>query len=98
MLFVWLTSCSILLLTFLVIRCFYVQYEMYVPMRSPASIEEWLTDLNLRQYMQMFIDAGWDHVKFIDGMTIEDLSDVGVTNKDHQTRILESIASLRSLN
>ena len=76
---------------------FQFQYERYVPIRSPVSVREWLAHLNLHQYTELFMDSGWDHVKFLKDMTVEDLNEIGIGNRDHQVRILHSILCMKDL-
>jgi hypothetical protein len=60
-------------------------------LRMPASIEEWLTDLGLSQYLDEFMAKGWDQVRFLCDMADDDLIQIGINNIDHRKRILKSI-------
>jgi len=60
----------------------------------PASIEEWLRDLGLSQYVNEFMSKGWDDVNFLCDMGEDDVLQLGIRNPDHRNRILKSIALL----
>ncbi len=48
---------------------------------TQASVPEWLALLNLNQYEQVLMDAGYDDIDFVSDITTEELQDIGITKK-----------------
>ncbi len=46
-----------------------------------ASVPDWLMLLNLTQYEQVLMDAGYDDIDFVADITTEELQDIGITKK-----------------
>ena len=46
-----------------------------------ASVPDWLVLLNLNQYEQVLMDAGYDDIDFVADITTEELQDIGITKK-----------------
>ena len=51
------------------------------PPTPQASVPDWLTLLNLSQYEQVMMDAGYDDIDFVTDISGEELQDVGITKK-----------------
>ena len=57
-------------------------YERVFPMFFfQASVPDWLILLNLSQYEQVLMDAGYDDIDFVADITTEELQDIGITKK-----------------
>ena len=70
--------------------------DVYEALDEPLTVGRWLQGLNLSQYAATFQESGWDHVKFLYNMSLQDLLDLRVTNEQHQARILQSIQSMKA--
>ena len=62
------------------VRC--ISYILlFPPLPLQASVPEWLILLNLTQYEQVLMDAGYDDIDFVSDITTEELQDIGITKK-----------------
>ena len=55
--------------------------HIVIPTPPQASVPEWLILLNLTQYEQVLMDAGYDDIDFVSDITTEELQDIGITKK-----------------
>ena len=77
--------------------CFFLQqYECYEYLRPPATINEWLLNLGLPQYINIFFEHGWDQLTFIGDLTEKDLFLMNVNDPEHRRRVLDSIRDMKS--
>lgn len=75
---------------------YFPQEQFYVTLRCPESINQWLLDLGLPQYISDFLRQGWDDVRFITDLTPNDLTmHLKITNDEHQERILQSVKDMK---
>ena len=65
---------------------------------SKMLIRNWLRDVvNLEQYTDNFIQNGYESLAFIQDIgNVDQLSDIGIKKRGHQTRILAQIRRLRN--
>ena len=63
------------------VRCISYILLLFPPLPLQASVPEWLTLLNLTQYEQVLMDAGYDDIDFVSDITTEELQDIGITKK-----------------
>ena len=60
------------------------------------AVRRWLgTDVNLPQYLDMFIENGFDDLTVIQALTINDLLEMGIEKKGHRIKIVRAIAKLK---
>ena len=52
---------------------------------TQAGVPDWLMLLNLIQYEQVLIDAGYDDIDFVTDISSEELQDIGITKKGLNT-------------
>ncbi|CAH1781564.1 unnamed protein product [Owenia fusiformis] len=69
----------------------------YETLEAPATINEWLLNLGLPQYINNFLQSGWDQLQFCTGITAQDLVQIKIFNLEHRNRILTSLKEM-SLN
>ena len=62
---------------------------------SPTSVEDWLQLINLHQYHDGLVAAGWDDLDYLD-FTQDDLLDAGVHQKEHIELVCRSFINLSS--
>ncbi|XP_065056626.1 phosphatidylinositol 3,4,5-trisphosphate 5-phosphatase 2A-like isoform X1 [Rhopilema esculentum] len=62
---------------------------------SPTSVEDWLQLINLHQYHDRLVAAGWDDLDYLD-FTQDDLLDAGVHQKEHIELLLKSAELLKN--
>ncbi len=70
------------------------QQSSYECLRKPSTINEWLLNLGLPQYITVFFEHGWDQVDFIYNITFEDLKTMKIQEPEHQQRLLKSIKEM----
>ena len=61
----------------------------------PSTVAEWLHDLDMEQYVQVFMEQGWDHLDFLHLLTDPDLVNLGVLNPTHRQMILNRIGQMK---
>ena len=64
-------------------------------MTDPVGIADWLTSYKLTDYIPMFEQAGYDATDFLQGLTSDELLEIGVAKPGHKKKILAAFASLR---
>lgn len=55
--------------------------SLYVYMYVQESVSLWLSVLQLSQYEQTMLDAGYDDIDFVCDITLDDLHDIGIVKK-----------------
>ena len=63
---------------------------------SNTSVDDWLRSLGLLNYVQAFIDNGYDDLDICKQIGDEDLDAIGVINAKERKDILASVQSLKS--
>ena len=63
-------------------------------------VKRWLSvDLKLEQYVILFIEEGYDDMDtIIEGMTDDELLQIGINKRGHRKKIMLSIQKLRKAN
>ncbi|CAH1724836.1 unnamed protein product [Aphis gossypii] len=65
---------------------------------SPLTVESWLFGLGFQDFVNAFIEFGYDNLDFICGVLVEsDLKDMGIENETDRTKILDSVNDLPCL-
>ncbi|XP_078667652.1 uncharacterized protein LOC144909502 isoform X1 [Branchiostoma floridae x Branchiostoma belcheri] len=66
---------------------------------TPSTVGEWLQQLDLQQYENVFISHGFDSLKFMGGSILEDqdLLEMGVVDPAHRQSLLSATQSLPTL-
>ncbi|XP_078582821.1 uncharacterized protein LOC144865735 isoform X3 [Branchiostoma floridae x Branchiostoma japonicum] len=66
---------------------------------NPRTVGEWLQQLELQQYENVFVSHGFDNLKFMGGSILEDqdLVEMGVADPAHREALLSATASLPTL-
>ncbi|KAJ8007502.1 hypothetical protein DPEC_G00118160 [Dallia pectoralis] len=59
------------------------------------SVGQWLEDIKMGRYNELFVETGYTSVEVVAHMTLEDLRRVGVNLAGHQKKILNSIQEMR---
>ena len=68
----------------------------YDTLKPPMTINEWLLDLSLPEYIPIFFQEGWDSMSYvIKDLTPSDLDHMSISNPSHIKRIMESLADMR---
>jgi hypothetical protein len=62
---------------------------------DPIPIADWLTSYKLMDYIPMFVQGGYDSTDFLQGLTSDELLEIGVSKPGHKKKILAAFASLR---
>lgn len=60
-----------------------------------TSVEEWLDNLKMRQYVNLFEQAGLSHLDQVTALSEEDLSKMGVKLIGHRNKLNKSIKAIR---
>merc|ERR1712061_948383 len=59
-------------------------------------VEQWLFSIELSQYLDIFINNGFDSLTFIKNIQSKsDLNDIGITKIGHQIQLMEAIRQLK---
>lgn len=58
-------------------------------------MSEWLMGYKLGDYTPLFEGAGYDATDFLQGLTSDELVEVGVVKPGHKKKILTALSSLR---
>ena len=60
-----------------------------------CKMKKWLcVDLKLNEYLDMFINDGWDDMDVISTLTDQDLIDIGISKKGHRRKIIKSLSRM----
>ena len=57
----------------------------------------WLREIGLSQYESALMDKGYDALEFLEGITEEELNNVGMTKQGHVKRFFRSLTVLANL-
>ena len=74
-----------------------LQLHDWLPQHLPQSVEAMMHELNLGQYTQPLLSQGYNTVKDVLAISIEDLEDVGFFMLGHQKRLLLGIKRIKEL-
>ena len=74
-----------------------LQLHDWLPQQVPPSVEMMMHSLNLDQYIQPLLSQGYNSVKDVLAISIEDLEDVGFFMLGHQKRLLLGIKRIKEL-
>ena len=74
-----------------------LQLHDWLPQQVPSSVEMMMHNLNLDQYIQPLLSQGYNSVKDVLAISIEDLEDVGFFMLGHQKRLLLGIKRIKEL-
>ena len=58
----------------------------------------WLGEIGLQQYESMLEEAGYDDIEYLTDISVEELSEVGVTKQGHVKKFVRSLAVLGKLS
>ena len=58
-------------------------------------IGDWLASYKLVDYVPLFEGAGYDTTEFLQGLTTDELVEIGVVKPGHKKKILAALSSLR---
>ena len=65
--------------------------------RTLEAVRKWMeTSVQLPEYLDLFIENGFDHLSVIQTLTIDDLLEMGIEKKGHRIRIVQAIAKLKA--
>ena len=64
-------------------------------MTEPVPVADWLTGYKLVDYIPFFVDNGYDTTDFLQGLTSDELMEIGVVKPGHKKKILAALSSLR---
>ncbi|XP_064638229.1 phosphatidylinositol 3,4,5-trisphosphate 5-phosphatase 2-like isoform X2 [Lineus longissimus] len=70
-----------------------LEMDTYTKIARPKTIEEWLNQIQLAPYINMFKQNGWDSLAFLCDLSDDDLQGMKV-EKTHRKRIMDSIVEL----
>ena len=56
---------------------------------------DWLSGYKLGEYIPLFEGAGYDTTDFLQGLTTDELVEIGVVKPGHKKKILAALSSLR---
>ena len=76
--------------------CFKILLSKYLIIMSNTTVDDWLRSLGLLNYVQAFIDNGYDDLDICKQIGDEDLDAIGVINAKDRKDILASVQSLKS--
>ena len=74
-----------------------LQLQDWLPQQVPPSVDMMMHGLNLDQYIQPLLSQGYNSVKDVLAISIEDLEDVGFFMLGHQKRLLLGIKRIKEL-
>ena len=74
-----------------------LQLHDWLPQQVPPSVDMMMHGLNLDQYIQPLLSQGYNSVKDVLAISIEDLEDVGFFMLGHQKRLLLGIKRIKEL-
>lgn len=58
----------------------------------------WLSAIGLQQYESVLVEAGYDDIEYLTDISIEELSEVGLTKQGHVKKFVRSLAVLGKLD
>lgn len=61
------------------------------------SVDEWLKKAGMGRYVQAFLDNGYDTPELCGGLKGEDLDAIGVTSKQHRSKLFAQAKILHDL-
>ncbi len=61
---------------------------------DPIPIPDWLSSYKLAEYVPKFEAAGYDSTDFLQGVTSDELVEIGVTKPGHKKKILSALSAL----
>lgn len=64
-------------------------------MTEPVPIGDWLASYKLADYVPLFESAGYDTTDFLQGLTSDQLLEIGVNKPGHKKKILAALSSIR---
>ncbi|XP_023930174.1 phosphatidylinositol 3,4,5-trisphosphate 5-phosphatase 1 [Lingula anatina] len=67
----------------------------YASLRTPVTLTQWLLELGLPFYNDIFLENGWDTMAYMKDMTEQDLKDMNISNAEHRKRILSSLQEMK---
>ena len=60
------------------------------------AVRQWMNNVvKLPQYLDLFVQHGFDDLKVIQALTMNDLEEMGIEKRGHRIRIVQAIASLK---
>lgn len=62
---------------------------------DPVPIGDWLIVYKLVDYLPLFEAAGYDATDFLQGLTSDELVEIGVVKPGHKKKILVALSSIR---
>lgn len=62
---------------------------------DPVPIGDWLSTYKLTEYIPQFEAAGYESTDFLQGISSDELVEIGVTKPGHKKKILSALSSLR---
>lgn len=62
---------------------------------EPVPIADWLAGYKLTDYVPIFVEAGYDTTDFLQGLTSDQLVEIGVVKPGHKKKILTALSSIR---
>ena len=61
------------------------------------AVRHWMCkEVKMPQYLDLFIENGFDHLSVIQALTMNDLLEMGIEKKGHRIRIVQAIAMLKA--
>ena len=65
--------------------------------RTLEAVRKWMDKVvQLPEYLDLFVENGFDHLSVIQTLTIDDLLEMGIEKKGHRIRIVQAIAKLKA--
>lgn len=61
----------------------------------PKSLDEWLQGYGMQQYTQLFLDNGFDNLRVLKELTMDDLNSIGVPLLGHRKTLLLAAQELK---
>ncbi|VVC37716.1 Hypothetical protein CINCED_3A019322 [Cinara cedri] len=62
---------------------------------SPMTVESWLFGLGFQDFVNAFVEFGYDNLNFINGVLVAaDLKDMGIEKENDRSKILEAVVDL----
>ena len=63
------------------------------------AVRQWMNNVvKLPQYLDLFVQHGFDDMKVIQALTMNDLQEMGIEKRGHRIRIVQAIATLKVTN
>lgn len=66
--------------------------------RKPSSVEELLKQINLPEYISVFVLNGYEDVQLFKELEPSDLDYLGVVNSEHRAKLLTAVQLLHDLD